>query len=68
MADRTAKYRQVAEGHRLFEDGRKPGEFARLTEADELINDQSGHPHAFVVAYIMDRQIKADNAWGAPTG
>ncbi len=34
--------------------------------ARALVNDISGHPHAFVLACIADRQTKADIAWSLP--
>jgi endonuclease III len=40
--------------------------FADKTEADQLVKDLNGHPHAFVVACLMDRGIKAERAWGIP--
>ena len=56
----------VEKGTRLFEG---PKEFVRFTknqEADELLNDLSKHPHAFVIGCVMDRQIKAEKAWIIP--
>jgi len=35
-------------------------------EADELLNDLAGHPHAFVLAALVDRQVKAERAWMVP--
>lgn len=34
--------------------------------ARALVNDLDGHPHAFVLACIADRQAKADIAWNLP--
>jgi len=58
---------------RLFERGealfKAPPDFIRFTkhtDADRLLNDLKGHPHAFVLASVMDRQIKAERAWLIP--
>lgn len=58
--------RLVEHGEVLF---RAPSELVRFTKhdpADRLLNDLSGHPHALVLASIMDRQIKAERAWLIP--
>lgn len=34
--------------------------------ANELLNDLDDYPHAFVLACLMDRQIKAERAWVIP--
>ena len=40
--------------------------FTGNREADVLLNDLVRHPHAFVIACIMDRQIAAERAWLIP--
>ena len=37
-----------------------------IREADALVGDLANHPHAFVLACIMDRQVKAARAWAIP--
>jgi len=41
-------------------------EFTKNEEADKLLNNLKDFPHAFVLACIMDRQIKAERAWLIP--
>lgn len=62
---------QVAQ--RLLEHGRElhrvrpsPVHFTPFPDANALVNDITHHPHAFVLACIMDRQIKAERAWAIP--
>lgn len=56
----------VEKGDRLFKGPKQFVHFTRDREADELLNDLSKHPHAFVLACVMDRQIKAEKAWAIP--
>ena len=35
-------------------------------ESEDLLNDLAHRPHAFVIACVMDRQIKAERAWLIP--
>ena len=56
----------VSEGQRLFEARSAFVEFTKHAAADKLLNDLDGHSHAFVLACIMDRQIKAERAWIIP--
>jgi endonuclease III len=59
--------RLVEHGQTLF---RAPKQrmisFTKVDEADALLNDLATHPHAFVLACVMDRQIKAEKAWLIP--
>lgn len=59
--------RLVERGQSLFEKKAKGGiKFTNITAANRLLNDLKRHPHAFVLACIMDRQIKAERAWLIP--
>ena len=53
-------------GLELFDGPRKLLHFTRHDEADRLLNDLDNYPHAYVLASIMDRQIKAERAWLIP--
>jgi endonuclease-3 len=73
MEDRTVTADDIAIGDRLLREGQRlldaPPEFVQFTgkrEADELLNDLRGRPHAYVLACVMDRQIKAEKAWFIP--
>jgi len=56
----------ISKGKELFNQPYKKIEFAGRPEADELLNNLKDYPHAFVLACIMDRQIKAERAWLIP--
>jgi len=45
---------------------RDPIAFAKDPRADELLNDLDRHPHAFVLACLMDRQYPAYKCWRIP--
>ena len=56
----------VKRGKELFSQSYRKIDFTGTEEADNLLNDLKTHPHAFVLACIMDRQIKAERAWRIP--
>ena len=66
MNEEAIRERLVARGEELLNAERKPLPFTKHTEADALLNDLIGHPHAFVLASLMNRQIKAEQAWMIP--
>ncbi|MCK9305532.1 MAG: hypothetical protein M0P27_09065 [Bacteroidales bacterium] len=66
MNENQIRDRLVEHGELLF---KAPYEFVRFTKndgADRLLNDLVAYPHAFVLASVMDRQIKAERAWLIP--
>ena len=56
----------IQKGKELFNQQYKKIEFTKNPKADELLNDIKNYPHVFVLACIMDRQIKAERAWLIP--
>jgi endonuclease III len=41
-------------------------DFTGHAEADKLLGDLKHHPHAFVLACLMDQQIRAEKSWITP--
>lgn len=56
----------VEKGQELSRKPKEPVQFTNNTEANNLLNDLTDHPHAFVLACVMDRQITAEKAWSIP--
>jgi endonuclease-3 len=53
-------------GDDLFKKPYEKQKFTGNSDADNLLNDLRNYPHAFVLACIMDRQIRAEKAWMIP--
>ncbi len=66
MSEATITKILLEKGNRLFKGPKQFVHFTKNREADGLLNDLSKHPHAFVLACVMDRQIKAEKAWVIP--
>jgi uncharacterized HhH-GPD family protein len=66
MNEETVRQRLVERGETLLRARRQFKEFTGNVAADRLLNDLETHPHAFVLACVMDRQIKAEKAWIIP--
>jgi endonuclease III len=56
----------IAEGEAALAAEPEVIRFTGNQEADELLNDLAGHPHAFVFAALVDRQVRAERAWTLP--
>ena len=56
----------VERGRTLLQAERVPTKFTRIPEADALLNDLVRYPHAFVLACVTDRQVRAEVAWRIP--
>jgi len=66
MNEKNIRDRLVDHGQRLFHAPKQMIQFTKVLEADALLNDLTAHPHAFVLACVMDRQVKAEKAWVIP--
>ncbi len=66
MNEKPIRDRLVEHGQTLFSAPKQLVEFTKVQQADNLLNDLTSHPHAFVLACVMDRQIKAEKAWIIP--
>ena len=66
MNEKTIRDRLVEHGQTLFRAPKNQIQFTGEPQADALLNDLANHPHAFVLACVMDRQIKAERAWLIP--
>jgi endonuclease III len=53
-------------GKELFDEPQHLRHFTKNLKADLLLKDLEHYPHAFVLACIMDRQMKAERAWLIP--
>jgi len=56
----------IDKGKALYNSPKEFVEFTGNVQADTLLNDLENTPHAFVLACVMDRQIKAELAWLIP--
>ena len=66
MNQKAIRDRLVEHGQALFRAPKQLIQFTKVHDADNLLNDLDTHPHAFVLACVMDRQIKAEKAWLIP--
>ena len=66
MNEKTIRDKLVEHGQTLFHAPKQLIQFTKVQAADTLRNDLINHPHAFVLACVMDRQMKAERAWLIP--
>jgi len=56
----------IEKGNELLKQPYVNIEFTKDKESDKLLNNLKSFSHAFVLACVMDRQIKAEKAWIIP--
>ena len=56
----------IVKGNEVLDTPYKPLNFTKNAIIDKYLNDLDNYPHFFVLACIMDRQMKAENAWKIP--
>jgi len=66
MNKKAIRDRLVEHGKELFHAPKQLIQFTGNKKADSILNHLENHPHAFVLACVMDRQIKAERAWLIP--
>jgi len=62
MNENAIRDRLVERGQTLFTAPKQLIQFTKVAEADALLNDLKNYPHAFVLACVMDRQIRTERA------
>jgi uncharacterized HhH-GPD family protein len=66
MSSDAIRQKLVAQGYATMRRPQALVDFVPLAEANALLNDLAGHPHAFVLACLVDRQDSAERAWTLP--
>ena len=56
----------IDKGYELLQKEAEDITFTNIPEANSLLNNLKKYPHLFVLACIMDKQIKAERAWKIP--
>jgi len=51
---------------RFYQNSNQSVHFTNIPEIDNFLNNLKDYPHAYVLACLMDRQIKAERAWEIP--
>ena len=68
MNQKAIRDKLVEHGQELFRSPKQGIPFTRVPEADALLNDLDAHPHAFVLACVMDRQERPKRPVSFPIG
>lgn len=58
--------RLIARGTELINSKPRYARFTNLAPADRLVNSIRKYPHAYVIACLFNKQLKAERAWAAP--
>ena len=66
MSEKLIRDRLIEKGNVLFQSPKQPIQFTKVAEADKLLDDLTGHPHAFVLACVMDRRFYSEKIWLIP--
>jgi len=56
----------IQRGNELFKQPYKKIDFTKNPQADDLLNNLEEFSHAFTLACVMDRQVRAERAWLIP--
>lgn len=56
----------IEKSKKLFDENKAIVHFTKDEEQNKFLNDLEKYPHAFVLACLMDKQIKAERAWAIP--
>lgn len=66
MNEKLIRERLIEYGQTLFRAPKQHVHFTQNSQANALLNDIENYPHVFVLACVMDRQIKTEKAWLIP--
>lgn len=56
----------IEKSKKLFKEDKAIVHFVYDEEQNKFLNDLENYPHAFVLASLMDKKIKAERAWAIP--
>ena len=56
----------IEKSKKLFEEDKAIVHLVNDEKQNKFLNDLENYPHAFVLACLMDKKIKAERAWAIP--